>query len=335
MAILFLFVFSLLFQTTISAQDPPQNANPRAVPLDATSDVGAYRKGEKISHDFLIKNEGKSPLLITEARPSCGCTVAEFDKTIGPGAVGKVRVVVDTSALFGAIAKGVTVLTNDPLLPQFQLILRANVAPLITVKPGYARFLIVQDDSAPSESIQVLSAADGTPFDVLRAETGVAGLKVTYHEATAAERLPNLAGKQWVLRLVLASDAPVGSLSDYVHVTTNHPQQRQVDIPVSGFVRPLFTSTPSEAQFGSANVPIGQILILRNFSTQSIALTSVESDTKGIDVLLEPVEQGREYNLKIALQTNVAKGPLNGKITIHTDSKKVPVLVIPVKGTIR
>ena len=34
---------------------------------------------------FEIANDGDQPLEITEVRPSCGCTVAEFDKVIEPG----------------------------------------------------------------------------------------------------------------------------------------------------------------------------------------------------------------------------------------------------------
>jgi hypothetical protein len=333
-SVLLLFVFSLLLGTTTTAQKAPQDNNPRAVPIDANTDVGVRPKGEKISHDFIIRNDGNAPLLVTEARPSCGCTVVDFDKTIASGKTGKVRVVIDTSAFSGPIAKGVTVVTNDPLLPQFQLMLRATVAPTITAKPGYARFVIVQNEGPPSENLLVLSAADGASFEVLKADSSLAGLKVTYREAAPAERVPNVAGKQWMLRMLLSSDVPAGPLSGSVHVTTNNQQQPALDIPVSGFVRVPLTATPSEAQFGSVEAPIGKIVILHNFSTQPIVLTSAESDTKGVEVLLETVEPGREYNLKIALQPTLAKGPLNCKITVHADSKKVPDLVVPVKGTI-
>lgn len=331
--VLIVFVL-LMFVGTTTAQKAPQDNNPRAVPIDANTDIGVRPKGEKISHDFLIRNDVNAPLLVTEARPSCGCTVVDFDKTIASGKTGKVRVVIDTSAFSGPIAKGVTVLTNDPQLPQFQLVLRATVAPTISAKPGYARFVVVQNEGGPSESLQVLSASDGTSFEVTKAETSLAGLKVSYREAAPAERVPNVAGKQWMLRMLLSSDVPAGPLSGSVHVTTTNEQQPALDIPVSGFVRAPLTATPSEAQFGSVQAPIGKILILHNFSTQPILLTSVESDTKGVDVLLETVEPGREYNLKIALQPALAKGPLNCRITVHANSKKVPDLVVPVKGTI-
>src|SRR5690349_8556368 len=70
---------------------------PKAVVVEPIKDAGTVSKGDKISHDFLIKNEGDADLEILNVQPACGCTVAEFDKTIAPGQTGKVHAVVDTS----------------------------------------------------------------------------------------------------------------------------------------------------------------------------------------------------------------------------------------------
>ena len=48
----------------------------------------------------------------------------------------------------------------------------------------------------------------------------------------------------------LANNAKVGPLADYVTVHTNHPKQKMVQIPVSGFVRPVMAVTPPTADFG-------------------------------------------------------------------------------------
>src|SRR5437870_3299398 len=82
---------------------------PKAVAAEPIKDMGVVPKGEKVTHDFLIKNDGTVPLEITEVRPACGCTVADFDKKIAPGQSGKVHVVVDTETFAGPIAKGVSV----------------------------------------------------------------------------------------------------------------------------------------------------------------------------------------------------------------------------------
>src|SRR5262245_8133247 len=74
-----------------------------------TKDMGTVPKGQVIETDFVIKNTGGSDLVITDARPSCGCTVSNFDKLIKPGAEGKVHTSVDTKSFAGPISKSVLV----------------------------------------------------------------------------------------------------------------------------------------------------------------------------------------------------------------------------------
>ena len=87
---------------------------PKAVVVEPIKDTGTVAKGEKIVQDFLIRNDGDAVLEITSVQPACGCTVAEFDKTVAPGQTGKVHTVLDTATFNGPIAKGVSVFTNDP-----------------------------------------------------------------------------------------------------------------------------------------------------------------------------------------------------------------------------
>ena len=75
---------------TPSTQAPAETHGPKAVPVEAVVDAGTVAKGEKIKTTFEIKNEGDQTLEITDVRPSCGCTIATYDKTVAPGKVGKV-----------------------------------------------------------------------------------------------------------------------------------------------------------------------------------------------------------------------------------------------------
>ncbi|MEO8759790.1 MAG: DUF1573 domain-containing protein, partial [Bacteroidia bacterium] len=47
---------------------------------EGTFDFGKIIQGEKVSHTFNFTNEGKSNLIITSAKGSCGCTIAEPTK---------------------------------------------------------------------------------------------------------------------------------------------------------------------------------------------------------------------------------------------------------------
>ena len=69
-----------------------------------TKDAGTVAKGQMVEATFVVKNTGGSDLMISDARPSCGCTVASFDKIIKPGAEGKIQSSVDTKSFSGPIS---------------------------------------------------------------------------------------------------------------------------------------------------------------------------------------------------------------------------------------
>jgi hypothetical protein len=310
---------------------------PKATAVEPIKDVGNVSKGEKITHDFMIKNDGDADLQITNVQPACGCTVAEFDKVIKPGQTGKVHAVVDTTTFNGPIAKGISVFTNDPATPQIELTLRAKVEPYISVKPGYARYIIVQGEQQQGTITQSLWAADGASWDIIGVQSPYPYLKVTYREAKPEERVPDAKGKQWQVEMTLANDAKVGPLSDYVSVNTNHPKQKLVQIPVSGFVRPVIAVTPPVADFGKIELkePLHKAVNIHNFATEKIKVTGIDPNLPaGIETKLEPLEEGREYQVKVVLNPSLPKGPFNGKLTIHTDSPKAPVIEVEFKGIV-
>jgi hypothetical protein len=310
---------------------------PKATIAEPLKDVGTVPKGDKIVHDFVIKNEGDADLQITNVQPACGCTVADFDKVIKPGQTGKVHAVVDSSTFSGPISKGVSVFTNDPDHPQIELTIHAKVEPYISIKPGYARYITVQGEPLEGNIAQTLWAPDGTSWDITGVDSPFPFLTVTYHEAKPEERLPDAKGKQWKVEMKLSNQAKVGPLSDYVTVHTNHPKQKIVQIPVSGFVRPVVAATPPNADFGKIELkePLRKALNIRNFATEPIKVTSVDPTLpKGIETKLETLEEGREYQVRIILNPELAKGPFLGKLVIHTDSPKVPTLEVEVKGIV-
>ena len=77
--------------------------------------------GDKVTHVFKFKNTGNEPLIISNAKGSCGCTVPEWPKdAIAPGKSGEIKVVFDSKGK-GAVggkedSKRVTITANtDPV----------------------------------------------------------------------------------------------------------------------------------------------------------------------------------------------------------------------------
>jgi len=80
---------------------------------DTVHNFGNINEGEKATFDFEFANNGKSPLIISDAKGSCGCTVADFPRDpIAPGNTGKIKVVFNSDGKPGHQEKSVSITTN-------------------------------------------------------------------------------------------------------------------------------------------------------------------------------------------------------------------------------
>ena len=76
-------------------------------------DFGTVDEGEVVKHVFKFKNTGNEPLLITNAKGSCGCTVPTWPKEpVAPGAFGEIKVEFNSKGKPGRQSKKVTVTAN-------------------------------------------------------------------------------------------------------------------------------------------------------------------------------------------------------------------------------
>ena len=310
-----------------------EEARPRLVVPEAVWDAGKVIPGDKVVHDFVLRNEGTAPLTVTDVRPACGCTVAEFDETIAPGATGKIHAVLDTASFSGAIAKGITVLTDDPAQPRVELTVKATVEPLIVVEPGYARFIQPQlSDPATVEQRVFTTAFDD--LRILEVESPYPFLTVDHHELEEDLRHEDGVGTQHHVVLTLDyTKAPVGPLAEHVIVRTNHPRQPEVRIPVSGFIRPMLVVTPHEANFGEIQIekPVQATMVLKSYATDPVKVLGADSTVKGVAVEVEEVDEG-EWSVRLTLEPTI-EGPFSGTIRLRTDHPRQPVFEIPLKGT--
>jgi hypothetical protein len=115
-----LLILSFLAVTTVKAQDnaapaAPKVDNPNAAEITFETelhDYGTIPQGADGTCEFKFKNTGKEPLIITNARGSCGCTVPTYPKEpIAKGQTAVIKVHYDTKRV-GAFTKTVTINSN-------------------------------------------------------------------------------------------------------------------------------------------------------------------------------------------------------------------------------
>ena len=102
---------------------------------DEEWDFGTIPPGKPVKHVFTFTNTGNQPLIITNVKPSCSCTVPNWPKKpILPGQTGEIEVQYNTASHEGAFKKYVTVISNAAYGPM-ELYIR-GIVEIPTVPPN-------------------------------------------------------------------------------------------------------------------------------------------------------------------------------------------------------
>ncbi|HRB70208.1 MAG TPA: DUF1573 domain-containing protein [Flavobacterium sp.] len=81
-----------------------------------TIDLGEIPQGKPAKIDFEFKNTGKTAVIITNVKASCGCTATDYTKTpIAPNGNAKITATFNAKGVF---TKTVTVTTNAEEAPK-------------------------------------------------------------------------------------------------------------------------------------------------------------------------------------------------------------------------
>ena len=115
---------------TVSAQDAVVKQD--GAQLEFAKDVHDYGTIEYAANGvctFSFTNTGTAPLIISNAKGSCGCTVPSWPKEpIAPGASAEISVKYDTKRP-GAINKSVTITSNAVNSPTKVIRIKGNIKP--------------------------------------------------------------------------------------------------------------------------------------------------------------------------------------------------------------
>jgi hypothetical protein len=317
---------------------------PRLTLVEPLKDFGTVPKGTKIDWAFEIKNTGTADLEIISAKPTCGCTVADFDKVIKPGQKGKVAAVVDTTGFAGPISKAVTLETNDPNTPNAQVTISAIVKPYVEAYPaGYVRFNMLQGDTE-KQSVTLYSEEE-EPFEIVKVESPQEWIKVEPKKLTGTDVVPEIGRKgqsQYKLDITVGGDdARIGPLAEKIHIVTNSKHQPEYWVSVAGVVRPPYRVEPTGINFGE--VAPNDSAATRTISIRSnnlkapagFSVTKVESGVAGVTANVAPTDRPGEFSVTLQVAKDAKPGTLDGNVTIYTSDKAKPTVVVPVKGTIK
>jgi hypothetical protein len=259
-SLMFLGISALVYaqmpaQPTVKASSPagavipkPVSAAhaPKIVCAHPNFDFHDVDEGGDIIHLFKISNKGKSTLSITNVSTSCGCTAAVVDKKeIPPGGHGVIKATYHTQGRPGHATKVITVTSNDPKNPNFQLKLDMTVVREIEITPEKVYLYNIQHGQPQTATVKLVGKPK-LPLEIIGVQSSsnsVTVSKITPYVEEATHR------SGATLEVDVPATKPFGPFTDTLKVQTNSKKKPEVDIDVWGEVVGKFTYQPHSINF--------------------------------------------------------------------------------------
>lgn len=282
---------------------------------EQTYDFGEAFEGTELTREFKVKNIGKADLQIDQVRPSCGCTIASFDRTVPPGGEGKITLKVNLKGFHGNFKKTATVFSNDPQNPRSMLIIQGKIQAVVEIRPATNIAFRGMADQQPEKTVDLVGTTK--PFKIVKVESNL-GEKIRYQLETMEE------GKHY--RLKIANLFKQGNYSGFVKCTTNVPEKPEIQVRVSGYLEGEISVKPLTVLVGKfaaqQAVRAGKVSVTSN-RKKPFQIKKLTYDEKLIQVKQEPLAQGNGFSLEITPRVDQLPAGGEGRhqttLTILTD----------------
>jgi hypothetical protein len=189
-----------------------------------------------------VKNVGSDSLIISNVRPSCGCTTAPIDKNVlMPGDIGKISVEIDMTNRTGPTTKTITVSSNDLKNPSQVIYLKADVKRAMMFTPA-EYFLLTNAKVGEEIASMVRITNSGTEeFTLFPPEFVQGNVRVRFDmkEKKTLKPSEELEVKTYITPL------EAGSANGTIRMTSTSNDYKTFDLPIYGTVEAKPAQTQS------------------------------------------------------------------------------------------
>lgn len=352
------------------ANTSPAGAGPKAEVPETVHAFETIGSGQEGAHEFVIRNAGTAPLVLTKGATSCSCTVSDFAAADGDGKAGeeprasiepggetRVRITWRGKGSGGPFRQQATVFTNDPRRPEIAFSIEGTVVPTWKAEPESIVLSQVAAGSATEATARIFTFGAEPPRveRLALAETQNAQF---FSLASAPLSAAEIAAEKgatggFLLTLDVRPGLPIGPLRQTVSMTFRIPDEIVAELPIEGSV------AGDLALAGNAWDSSRQALLLGTVSSRVGARTQLFLTAKGPHraavkpVVREvvpksltvevgegkPVGSGGVIRIPLAISIAPGSAPANhlcseqapgGRIVLETGHPDSPTLTVPV-----
>ena len=298
---------------------------------NTTYDFGKIKEeGGKVTGKFIFTNVGNQPLELTNVRPGCGCTAANYTKgAIAPGEQGYIEATYNPYNRPGAFNKNIRVTTNEPRFTEndkatpHMIFIKGEVIkrpPTEFEKAGYTKsagMLRIKEPDVAHNLLNTQVTIDTFYVRNFWTKPVTFTLEKKYdfiseiYRSFGAELLPGQEGF-FVLKYDAASRNTFGQVKDIVTFQTNDSSEPGKRVHYANNIREDFSKLTAKQL---KNAPVCEI------STDSIGMGNFQKSTTRSEVIRV---------------SNTGKSPLiirSLESSVPMFSAKANITTIPVGGT--
>jgi hypothetical protein len=297
---------------------------PRVVCPNPVWDFGKQPQFKKLTHDFIIRNEGDAELRITDVQPSCQCQAALPEKrNLKPGEQTSIRVIFETNNMRKSVHKPITVRTNDPARPSFQLIVKGFIQPPFWLSPPEVNLGSIGKHAAGTPQEFSIIISPKARVDVRSVEPTGTFLEV---ERIGDGPIMREDGSQEIkYRVVLRKGHPVGLVRESITVTTDLIHKRTALLGVNGEVTGEIRISPRTFRLGRIRrgEEATRTLDVVKSGKPDLVIEKVilkpESIQNVFTVEVVPVKKGAHYRIRISVKPDAPAKYHRGRVVIMTN----------------
>ncbi len=259
-------------------------------------DFGRIKRGEKRTHAFKFKNLGLEPVRIVGAHAACGCTMTSIpEKAVAANGVGEVEITLDTIQHRGSLLKTVLILTDEAIIPERILTIKAVIDDEISVDPPVANWGNTDATKLPQTRILKVSGVQGFPLVI----NGLRYNK-SYFDAQFEKTSDG-----YSVAVTLKPAAPFGSVRETLEIQSNSKFLPRVPVPLVGEIAYSVSSNPGYVNFGQLAQGRHAERTIALASSSDFELKSMDGD---IMINGEPLNNWRDFiEFKVEDQNNSSK----------------------------
>jgi len=259
--------------------------------------------------------------------------VADYDRAIPPGGVGKITLQVKTRGYQGKTTKSASVYSNDPNQQNAKIYLSIDVRPYIIVEPA-ARILLSGIVGEDLRRVVHIRSADDQPLEITGVETNL-GSVIDYTLNRKED------GRRYELEVAVKSTGTQVSRG-FLELSTNHPVKKELKLPVLVRVNPELEVRPAVITFrersraGSKGKQFKRVLTVVNnrgkpFQVRGLRYNEEYFQVRPLGATDKPSSNHRFEVVPLLERLPTGKAKFQDTLIIETDVAQAAELKVPMK----